>query len=245
MFDINSDIFGYSIIQIYWATQSYTIFWMNIGKTITYILHMQHAHHFLAYFPYTSASKLIIFLRSVLTDLSIPPSGPTPVYDHVSIVINACHLTNILDNLIHRTTNYKTGINQGGFINPMDILTKPLDWVLHSFHAHHILGHYPSPLHNIFRLFTFYFIYFPLTYILSLFFYWRSGGVLLYVWAIHTTHRYMQYHYPVRYQYSHFILVSSTLYLLYSHWYSRSTLDTTIQTWRNPPELHRQHNNVK
>ena len=58
---------------------------------------------------------------------SIPPSGPAPVYNHVSIIINECHLTDhTLNTLIHRTTDYKTGIDQGGFITPMDALTKPL-----------------------------------------------------------------------------------------------------------------------
>ena len=34
-----------------------------------------------------------MFLRSILTNISITPSDHTLVYDHVSIVINACHIT--------------------------------------------------------------------------------------------------------------------------------------------------------
>ena len=35
-----------------------------------------------------------------------------------------------------------------GIINPLDDLTKPLEWVLHERHAHRIMGHYFVPLHN-------------------------------------------------------------------------------------------------
>ena len=68
---------------------------MIIGKLITCILHMRHAHYFMASFLYIFASKLIIFLGSVLTNLSIPPSDSTLVYDydHVSKVINTRHPT--------------------------------------------------------------------------------------------------------------------------------------------------------
>ena len=84
MFDITADILGCLIMQMYWATCFYAILWMIICNTIAYILHMRQTHHFLAYFPSTFDSAHNMFLRSVLTYLYIPPSDPTPVYNHVS-----------------------------------------------------------------------------------------------------------------------------------------------------------------
>ena len=127
---------------------------MIISKPITCILHTRHSHHSMAYFLYIFASKLIMFLRSVLINLSIPPSDPTPVYDHVSKSSMLAILQTALNTLILHTTNFKTGIDQGGIINPLDVLTKPLGWVLHSFHARRILEHYHS-----FILFIFYYLF--------------------------------------------------------------------------------------
>ena len=76
-------------------------------------------------------------------------------------------LPTTLDTLIHHNNDYKTGIDQGGFINPMDVLTNPLGWALLSFHACRILEHYLSR----YFLFISYFTYLSRTYILSLFFY--------------------------------------------------------------------------
>ena len=61
----------FDYIQIYWATWFYAILWMIIGKPITCIIHTQHAHHFMAYIPYISTSKLMMFFRSVLTNLLV------------------------------------------------------------------------------------------------------------------------------------------------------------------------------
>ena len=94
-----------------------------------------------------------MFLRSVLTNLTIPPSGPTPVYeDNESCikVINARHpteRTRHIDTPYFRIQDWK---DQGaiqmhhipGIINPLDDLTKPLGWVLHSRHARRIMGNY-------------------------------------------------------------------------------------------------------
>jgi len=78
-------------------------------------------------------------------------------------------LPTTLDTLIHHNNDYKTGIDQGGFINPMDVLTNPLGWALLSFHACRILELYLSLY--LYFLFISYFTYLSRTYILSLFFY--------------------------------------------------------------------------
>ena len=146
-----------------------------------------------------------MFLRSILTDLSIPPSGPTPVYDHVLRSSIHTMLQTTLNTLILHTSKFKSG--------------KRRRWNYQSFGCPYKTSNkgstFPShwPHHGTLPLiyFTYYILFFIwLVHILSLFVYWWSGRDLYYVQVIHTIHTYIVYWYPVRVPISSYIILSSS-----------------------------------
>ena len=99
------------------------------------------------------AAKHAKYLHAILKELGFPQHGPTPIYeDNMSAIkmINAriptehSHHIDIQHFAIQdwKDANIIVLHHILGVINPLDDLTKPLGWVLHSHHAHHIMGHY-------------------------------------------------------------------------------------------------------
>ena len=99
------------------------------------------------------AAKHAKYLHAILKELGFPQHEPTPIYeDNMSAIkmINAriptehSHHINIQHFAIQdwKDDNVIVLYFIPGIINPLDDLTKPLGWVLHSCHAHHLMGHY-------------------------------------------------------------------------------------------------------
>ena len=53
-----------------------------------------------------AASKTIMFLQSILTDLSIPPSSPTPVYEDNKSYIKVINTQHHIESTQHIDTPY-------------------------------------------------------------------------------------------------------------------------------------------
>ena len=105
------------------------------------------------FFAAVSASKAILYIRSLLRELGHPPTAPTPVYkDNEACikVINSRHpteRTRHIDKPAFRVPYWK----QRGdlcfhhiknILNPADANSKPLGWVLHSRHSLRMMGYY-------------------------------------------------------------------------------------------------------
>ena len=102
-----------------------------------------------------TAAKKIKYIQSVLDELGIPESGPTPIYEDnkpAIKIINANKPTGRSRHIDIRFFAIQDWKDDGhitmkhipGIINPADDLTKPLGYVLHARHARYMMGHRPS-----------------------------------------------------------------------------------------------------
>ena len=105
------------------------------------------------FFAAVSASKDVLYLRSVLRELGHPIDLPTPIYEDNEAcikIINSRHpteRTRHIDTPAFRVQSWK---QRGdiclrhikGTLNPADAKSKPLGWVLHSRHCLRMMGHY-------------------------------------------------------------------------------------------------------
>ena len=90
---------------------------------------------------------------SRVTELSFPPSGPTPIYEDsksVIQIINHCIPTEHSHHIDIQLFGIQSWTENGdlimcnlpGVVNPSDDLTKYLGWILHACHTCHTMGHY-------------------------------------------------------------------------------------------------------
>ena len=102
-------------------------------------------------------AKLVIYLRSVLSDLRLLKEGPTPLLidnEAALKVINERRPTNRVRHVEIQHFAIQEWRKAGhvilqhvpGTINPSDDLTKPLSWILHGRHARRNMGHYDGTL---------------------------------------------------------------------------------------------------
>ena len=100
-----------------------------------------------------AAAKTAKYLRSILSDLGMPPRGPTRLYEDNMAAIQMVNAKRPTERSRHIDIQYfaiqdwkeNNDIELAhcpGVLNPADDLTKPLGWVLHSRHARRIMGHY-------------------------------------------------------------------------------------------------------
>ena len=105
------------------------------------------------FFAAVSASKDILYLRSVLSDLHFPLSNPTPLYEDNEACIKVIKSRHPTERTRHIDTPafciqhwFRQGdvkpIHIPGILNPADANSKPLGWVLHSRHSRRMMGHY-------------------------------------------------------------------------------------------------------
>ena len=105
------------------------------------------------FFAVVSAAKSVIFIRSVLHELNFPMTSPTPIYEDNEAcikVINSRHPTERtwhIDIPSFRIQDWKSRKDIclhhiKGIINPADVNSKPLGWVLHSRYCHRMMGYY-------------------------------------------------------------------------------------------------------
>ena len=108
------------------------------------------------FFAAVSASKIILYLRSVLKELSLPMTSPTPIYEDNEAcikVINANHPTDRtrhIDTPFFRVMSWRKRGDIAlrfirGILNPADAASKPCGWVLHSRNNRRMMGHYTFP----------------------------------------------------------------------------------------------------
>ena len=100
-----------------------------------------------------AAAKTAKYLQSILSDLGMPPRGPTRLYEDNMAAIQMVNAKRPTERSRHIDIQYfaiqdwkeNNDIELAhcpGVLNPADDLTKPLGWVLHSRHARRIMGHY-------------------------------------------------------------------------------------------------------
>ena len=105
------------------------------------------------FFAAVSAAKSVLFLRSILKELNLPMTSPTPIYEDNEAcikVINSRHpteRTRHIDIPSFRIQDWKSREDIclhhiSGVINPADANSKPLGWVLHSRHCHRMMGYF-------------------------------------------------------------------------------------------------------
>jgi hypothetical protein len=99
------------------------------------------------------ASKLAKYFRSILSELGLPPSLPTPLYEDNEAAIAMINENCPTPRVRHLDTQYfaiqewrHAGHIQmfhiPGIINPADQQTKPLASRLHNRHVRRLTGHY-------------------------------------------------------------------------------------------------------
>jgi len=104
----------------------------------------------------------LIFRTSLFQLHNVPPFRPQRSFDS-SFRLNTSLWSCI--KIIKCTTSYRphltlryiiftTGKDQGGIFNHLDVLTKPLGWVLYPYHTRRTLEHFPS-----FIIFLLYFLF--------------------------------------------------------------------------------------
>ena len=105
------------------------------------------------FFAAVSASKDILYLWSVLSDLHHPMTTPTPLYEDNKAcikVIKSRHPTERTQHIDTPAFRIQSWFQRGdikpihipGILKPADAKSKPLGWVLHSRHSRCIMGHY-------------------------------------------------------------------------------------------------------
>lgn len=98
-------------------------------------------------------AKVVKYVRSILEQLTLPETGPTPIYiDNASaiLMVNANRPTERSRHIDIQHFAIQDWRAQGDIIlhhidgiqNPSDDLTKATGWVLHSRHARRLMGHY-------------------------------------------------------------------------------------------------------
>jgi len=100
-----------------------------------------------------ATAKHARYMHAIMTNLSFPPKGPTVMCCNNQLAINVINARVPTERSHHMDVQHfaiqdwkESGAIVmefiSGVINPSDDLTKPLGWVLHDRHAHHIMGHY-------------------------------------------------------------------------------------------------------
>ena len=103
-----------------------------------------------------SAAKTARYLRSVLHELGMTQTEPTPIFEDNQSTIKIVNNNVPTERTRHMDIRYfalqdwvqdKTVVLEHipGILNPSDDLTKPLGWVLHARHCRRIMGHYNDP----------------------------------------------------------------------------------------------------
>ena len=100
-----------------------------------------------------NAVKTARFLIYMLRELGFPQDSPTPIYgdnDPTIDIVNSgitTERTHYIDVRLFAIKGWKEAgaiimHRIDGIISPLDDLTKPLGWVIHSRHSGYLLGHY-------------------------------------------------------------------------------------------------------
>lgn len=100
------------------------------------------------------ASKSLLYIRYILTELGFPPTGPTRLYIDNASAIKMINARQPTDRSRHidiqyfalqdwKAQGHLVALHIDGVNNPSDDLTKPLGWVLHARHARRLMGHFP------------------------------------------------------------------------------------------------------
>ena len=100
------------------------------------------------------AAKTAKYLRQILSQLGMPPEGPTKIYCDNSSAIHIINdnrmpteRTRHLDIRWFAIQDWKEAkeivlLHIPGVVNPSDALTKSLGWVLQSRHCRRMMGHH-------------------------------------------------------------------------------------------------------
>jgi hypothetical protein len=108
------------------------------------------------------AGKVVKYICMVLTDLSFPPNGPSPVWEDNELVLKIGNHERRTPRSCHIAIRY-FGLQQwcelgelilihiAGIANPSDALTKAMGWAVHYRHCHFLMGYHgfcphPTPL---------------------------------------------------------------------------------------------------
>ena len=103
-----------------------------------------------------SAAKVTKYLRFILHELGYTQQEPTPIYEDNDSAIKIVNHNRPTDRSRHIEIRYFAlqhwrllkdivMIHLPGVVNPADMLTKALGWVLHHRHAPYLMGHYGNP----------------------------------------------------------------------------------------------------
>jgi len=103
-----------------------------------------------------AAAKVTKYLRFVLHELGYTQSEPTPIYEDNDSAIKIVNHNRPTDRSRHieirffalqhwRLMRDILLVHLPGVVNPADMLTKALGWVLHHRHAPYLMGHYGNP----------------------------------------------------------------------------------------------------
>jgi len=103
-----------------------------------------------------AATKVTKCLRFILHELGYTQTEPTPIYEDNDLAIKivkhsrptdcSCHVEIRYFALQHwRLVNDIILMHLPGVVNPADMLTKALGWVLHHRHAPYLMGHHGNP----------------------------------------------------------------------------------------------------
>jgi len=103
-----------------------------------------------------AAAKVTKYLRFILHELGYTQTEPTPIYKDNDSAIKIVNHSRPTDCSRHVEIRYFALqhwrlmkdiilIHLPGVVNPADMLTKALGWVLHHRHAPYLMGHYGNP----------------------------------------------------------------------------------------------------
>jgi hypothetical protein len=96
-----------------------------------------------------SSTKVAKYLRSIFAQLGFPQLSPTPVHEDNKSTIKMVNADKPTKRSCHIDIQYfaiqDLGAKLRDILNPSDALTKSVGWVLHSRHAHRLMGHYGFP----------------------------------------------------------------------------------------------------
>jgi len=103
-----------------------------------------------------AAAKVTKYLRFILHELGYTQTEPTPIYEDNNSAIKIANHSQPTDRSRHVKIRYFALqhwrlmkdiilIHLPGVVNPADMLTKALGWVLHHCHAPYLMGHYGNP----------------------------------------------------------------------------------------------------
>jgi len=103
-----------------------------------------------------AAAKVTKCLHFILHKLGYTQTEPTPIYEDNDFAIKIINHSRPTDRSRHVEIRYFALqhwrlmkdiilIHLPGVVNPADMLTKALGWVLHHRHAPYLMGHYGNP----------------------------------------------------------------------------------------------------